>query len=187
MRAKKAQVLIVFIFLLGTVIINSQPSEDSSLQNIKQNLKVNQIDEMEAFIEANAKMQLKETDESKKKDFADFIDEMIKKIDENAKSSFKDKNYENALKNIISLKTLNKPCSVNIRDVYNKMLEDAASKDIFTQDDIKEEIADMQLYSNDEVFNFLKFRRTGKAAVFFYTCMINIPSYIPGFCRLTLS
>jgi S1-C subfamily serine protease len=64
---------------------------------------------------------------------------------------------------------LNKQSSVNLKEVYNKMLSDASAKDIFTQDDIKEETADMQLFTNDEVFDFLKIQADRKSrGVFLY-------------------
>ncbi|OHD18633.1 MAG: hypothetical protein A2086_17015 [Spirochaetes bacterium GWD1_27_9] len=168
---------IVFLILTLSLLLSCKTNDvkkieleyASGIENIKHNLQREKIDLFEAYIEAKKYLSgLNEGTDAFIKCKA-YIDEIISQIDKKATDLFKEKKYEDSLKYSLSLKTLNANPSIPLRDVYleySKKLD--MSSDIFTRNSIKEDMANLGLLKNEEVFNFLKYYKDQKSSGFFF-------------------
>lgn len=164
-----------FIIILSIISCKSteriiRPKFTSGIENIMYNLENGRIDEFEAYVQTIkflSKSDGKETDLNKGQE---FLDQVIVKMDEKSEKEFEAKNYENALRYVLSLKMLGKKSSIPLRGVFDKVLENAdQSSDIYTQLDLREEMANLKLLTNKEVYDLLSLYSKNKSRdVFIY-------------------
>ncbi len=170
---KKILVFIVVVFYLFSCKTTGQiirPKYTTGLGNIIENFEKERIDEFEAYILTKKFINKSDEKGSDYQKGIEFLNEIIIKMDEKGKKEFKEKNYENALRYILSLRTIGEKSSISLREAYNKVLIHANQySDIFTQFDIREEMADLKLLSNKEVFDLLNAHAKNKSrGVFLY-------------------
>ncbi len=171
-------VFIIAIFILSSCATNGEKEEKipieyaTGVENIKHNLNRERIDLFEAYVSATKILsaQIKNSeDEAKIDETKTYIEELANKIDESAKKLFQDGKYDEALKHVYSLKAIDHFSSISLREIfesYSKLLD--SSGDIFTSNSFKEEMADLAIMNNSEVYNFLKYYYTQKSSGFYF-------------------
>lgn len=159
-------VILLFFFLSckTTEPPKQKPSYASGLENIKHNLDKDKIDLFDAYTHT-LKLQKKYKEGTKDFDNANaYLEELILSMNKKAEEENAEGNYNDALRYVLSLKVLRKESTIALNDIYKKLSEHAdRSSDIFTQNTIKEEMADLKLMSDKELFNFLKMHALRKS------------------------
>lgn len=118
-------IILVLIIACKSTDTIMRPKFNSGIENIKYNLENGRIDEFEAYVQTIkflSKSEGKEIDYNKGQE---FLNQVLVKMDEKAKKEFENKNYEDALRYILSLYILDKKSTIPLRDIYNKVLEHA--------------------------------------------------------------
>ncbi len=136
---------------------NYIPDYIDGIKNIKHNLERESIDLFEAYIEVSRYMKSLNMDSVEYKESNEFLNEIIEIMDKKVSDEFESKKYDDALMYALSLKAIDKQSSISLKNIYSKFSEYLdASGDMFSQFDIKEEMADNLLLSDEDVYKMLK-------------------------------
>jgi len=154
--------LFLFVILLFSCfstddVSTEVPDYASGVKNIIHNLEKEKIDLFEAEILVSKFLRKDNLGEKEKEEAKTFYEEIIGKINGKVEKLYNDKDYEESLKYALSLNALDRESPVQLKDIYNNLtLNMDATTDVFSKEDIKEEMADKNLLTNEEIFNFLK-------------------------------
>jgi len=170
--------LIFFLSCETTEDSFTRPNYSSGIENIKHNLEKEKIDLFDAY-SFTLKFQTKQEEDTEEYNKAkEYLEEIIESMNKQAEEEFAKKNYNDALRYILSLKVLQKESKIRLEDVYDKLSDHAdVSSDIFTQNRIKEEMADLKIMSSEEVYDLLKthaLRKSRGVYLFYYDKYIKI-------------
>jgi S1-C subfamily serine protease len=160
----------IFIILTGckttgTVI---QPSYATGTENIKHNLERNKIDIFEAYVEANKYLSKLDATSDKYEDTKKYIQGIKDEIDTDAKNLYDEKKYKEASLYTLSLNSMGMKPSVSTSDVFNKFYDSLDNTtDIFTRNKYREQMIDLGVSSNREIYDFIKYYYDQKSSGFF--------------------
>lgn len=162
-------ILILMIACKSTETV-LRPKFIAGIENIIYNLENGRTDEFEAYVQTIKFLNKPDTKDKDYNKGQEFLNQVIIKMDEKGKKEFENKNYENSLRYALSLHILGKKSSMTLREVYDKVLEQAdKTSDIYTQLDLREEMANLKLLTNKEVFDLLNLYSKNKSRdVFIY-------------------
>jgi S1-C subfamily serine protease len=147
---------------------NSEPEYATGIENIKHNLEKNKIDLFEAYVEANRYLSKLETDDPKIEETKAYVKEITADMDVEAKRLYDGKNYDKALQYTLSLNTINAQPTIPIKEVFEKLYNNLdATTDSFTRNKYKEQMIDLGVSSDSEIFDFLKYYYDNKSPGFF--------------------
>jgi S1-C subfamily serine protease len=166
--------IFMVLFSLSSCLSFNEVKEDSSfpegIDNIKENLDKNMIDVFEAYILAAKNLKKKDIDDKELQKTKDFLFYINRYMNENLTKEYSKGKYDEALKYALSLRTINADSTLDIGTIYRKMSAQLdLTGDPFTRYDVKEEMADLKLLSEDEVSSLLKYYFQNKMrGVFLY-------------------
>lgn len=166
LKFSKYLLLISLFFVIALFYCCKSVSADTTnydkifgLNSIKDNLSKKKIDLYEAYILTNKAIQTKKNENKESKKESEYLNKIIFQMQEKAKETYKKKNYEESLKYLLSLKSINQNLTtVTLKDAYNNFLQQVeASDDIFRINALKEEIEENKVGSLNNEYSILKF------------------------------
>ncbi len=180
---KRRLIFVFFILILFSCKEKDvkERSFSSGIDNVKENLSKEKITLFEAYSEAYKIFTDVSSDSSQKSKTKEFIDEIVTQMDEKSKDLYEDKKYEEALNYGLSLKSLGYKSNVDLKNIYDKYLDEIDnSSDIFTINKIKEEMANENLMTTKEVFDFIKYYYDKKSIGFYNYYLGKFSSIYPS-------
>lgn len=148
---------LTFIILILTSADNIDNDQITVYETIKQNFEKNRIDPLEAYMQTEEFLRVKNNTDKNYGAVEELKKAVIIKISDKAKEEFEAKNYLESVKYLLSLKAIDEKMSVDLKEIYINLLKQSNdASDNFTSQTIMEEMADYKLLSNEEIFNFLK-------------------------------
>ena len=168
----------IFLFLFLFLFFSCKSSKDrvappkyaSGIENIKHNLEKGKIDLFEAYIKIKEYMRKHNDNSEEYSSSVVFVNEIVDLMNKRAKEEDVENNYEDTLRYLLSLKSIKKETNISLKSLYIKLSKKLdASADIFTRNDLKEEMADQLLLSKKDVYAYLmKFSKSNSRGVFLH-------------------
>lgn len=173
---KISHILLLLLILLCSCKLGEQKDDSepvTGIESIIHNLEKDKIDLFEAFIKTNDFLNRKPDNEKALK----FKDEIIEKMNKRAGTYVKKEKYDIALRYVFSLRAIDHPdISVDLKECYSLLINQIENTDNtsdyflnnrYTINNLKEEMADLQLLTDREVYDFLLYYYNEKSSGFF--------------------
>lgn len=174
---------LLFLAACKTVEVKAPPYAEG-IENIRHNLEKEKIDLFQAYVQLNRLTADMSNDAEAREKAELFRESVVEMMDEKALVLFNEESYDDSIRYLTSLYKIGvKESSVDLRDCYNKLLASLGEDNLFTANGLKEEMAELKLLTEVELFDYLKYFYDEKSSGLFVYSLERYGKLYPGLLK----